>query len=145
MNIEKAKRIQGIQCTTNHERAMADIGALWQRAGSEGVLQPGPAAWAVYHDYQLADGGYSVTVTVGQEVPEGTSLPEGRVEVELPAQTCHCIETDGQIPSVQKAWADLWARWPDGGPRSFVADAERWRMGPNGVPSSAEIFVGVRS
>ena len=136
--------VLGVSCRTNDEDATRDIGALWARAGALGLLSSGPEAFAVYSDYVVENGHYEVTVTVGRSARPGEAVPEGLTLVEVPAQRCSLIRTDGSIPSVQQGWASVWQRWPDGAARSFVADLEQWKMGADGRPASADIFVGLK-
>lgn len=139
-----AMHVLGLSCETNHERASTDIGALWARAAEAGLLASSREAYAVYHHYEVANGGYEVTVTVGRKAGAEEAAKPGETRVAVPEQRCLHIVTDGSIPAVQRAWADVWREFPDGGPRTFLADAERWVMGPNGVPSRADVYVGVR-
>lgn len=136
-------QIAGLSCRTNHERAMQDIAALWEEVRAAGLLAHCTEAWALYHDYQLTSGGYEVTVTVGASVM-ANSKQSGSV-LTVPPQSCVRLSTDGSIAQVADAWQKVWTMWPDGGPRTFVMDAERWILGPNGTPTSADIFVGVRT
>ncbi len=98
----------------------------------------------IYHQYVVGHGQYDVTVTVGRAASAAEAVPEGLSLVEVPAQRCSFIPTDGTIPAVREGWASVWERWPDGGARSFVADVEQWKMGPDGRPASADIFVGLK-
>jgi predicted transcriptional regulator YdeE len=132
----------GVSADTSSSAAFADIGALWERAGSAGVI--GADTFAVYHRYELEPGGYRVTVVVGRRATADEVVPSGLARVEVPAQSCMRLDTDGSIPALQRAWEDVWKRWPDGGPRAFVADVEHWTMGPSGAPSRCDIYVGVR-
>lgn len=136
--------VLGVSCRTNDQDATRDIGPLWARAGALGLLSTGPEAFAVYHQYVVENGHYEVTVTVGRAARAGEVVPEGLTLVEVPAQHCSRIRTDGSIPSVQEGWASVWKRWPDGAGRSFVADLEQWKMGADGRPASADIFVGLK-
>jgi predicted transcriptional regulator YdeE len=139
-----ALHVIGLSCETNHLRASADIGALWARAAEAGLLAGSPEAYAVYHRYKVTNGGYEVTVTVGRRASPNEAPGEGQTLVAVPEQRCMHVVTDGSIPAVQRAWSDMWSRWPDGGPRAFLADAERWEMGPSGVPARADVYVGMR-
>lgn len=141
--------VLGVTCQTSSATAMREIAALWERAASLGVFT-GPEAFAVYDHYQVVPGttDYTVTVTVGRAASADEAVPAGMVRVAVPAQTGALLVTDGSIAGVQRAWAEVWQRWPvhelDAGPRGFVADVEHWRMGPHGQPTSAEIFIGMR-
>jgi predicted transcriptional regulator YdeE len=140
--------IVGVTGTTNEKTAFTDIGALWAKAAAAGVFGTDANAYAVYHNYQVRPGGYTCSVTIGRKVETSdVSMASKKelVSVLVPAQTCEVVATDGSIPSVQKAWGDLWSRWPDGGPRTFAADFEHWKMGPAGQPQSADIYIGVQA
>lgn len=142
MSTIKPLHIVGVSCTTNETAAMHDIGALWGRAVGAGLA--GQHMYAVYRGYQLRPGGHTVEVVVGRMAAPGEPTPPGCVAVDVPAQLAHHVVTDGSIEGVQRAWADIWEQWPDGGPRTFVADLEHWEMGSDGKPQRAEVFVGVR-
>lgn len=141
-----AHTIIGPHCTTNETTAMQDIGPLWAAAIAAGF---GAAEmYAVYRNYELRQGGYTVEVIVGRlananEVA-GHGVSKDAVVVAVPEQRCHHVETDGSIADVQRAWAKIWGQWPDGGPRSFVADVEHWVLGSNGQPQRADLFIGLR-
>ncbi len=120
----------------------AAIGALWQRAGAGGLFDSAEA-WAVYHRYQRTTDGLVLTITVGRLAEPGEPVPEGCERVQVPAQPSVHLPTDGSVPEVHRAWASVWSRWPDGGPRRFEADTERWFMGAGGTPERADIYVGV--
>lgn len=136
-------RVVGISCVTDQDGAIRDIGALWQRAAEAGLLAGSSEAVAVYHAYEVGGGGYRVKVTVGHEVGAGDLPTEGHELALVPAQRGLLIETDGSLDAVREAWGSVWARWPDGGPRAFTADVERWTMGDRGVPVRADVFVGL--
>ncbi len=138
-----AVRVIGVRCRTTHDQSGGDIGALWGQAAAAGVLDA-PVAWAVYDDYELTEGGFAVTVTVGRAAGPDEVPPEGQFVANLPAQHCACWDTDGSVEQVQHVWRTVWQRWPEGGSRSFQADAERWHPGPDGTPVRAEVFVGLR-
>jgi predicted transcriptional regulator YdeE len=147
-NLE-AMQIIGVTGTTNETSAFADIGALWAQAATSAAFGDSEEAYAVYHDYAMRPGGYTCRVTIGRKAAIGEAVPPGASSVIVPKQDCVVVPTDGSIPQVQKAWADLWSRWPDGGPRTFIADLEIWRMGPKSAPPgtmlAADIYIGVRS
>ncbi len=136
-------RIIGVACATNETAGMQDIGALWGQAMSTGL--GAQDMYAVYRSYQLHRGGFTVEVVVGRIAALQEEPPPGCIAVDVPAQVAHSVVTDGSIAGVQRAWADIWAQWPDGGPRSFVADIEHWQLGHDGKPQSAEVLVGLRT
>ena len=140
-----ARVVHGLCCRTSHATAKDDIGPLWAKVAASGVLEGQQQAIAVYHDYEVRPDGYEVTVTVGLEVDADAAVPEGMARVEVPAQRCARWKTDGSVEQVMGAWQEVWAQWPDGGPRSFGADVEIWEQGPSGTPSGAQVYVGVRS
>ena len=135
--------IVGVSCATDETSATQDIGALWGRAIGAGL--GAQHMYAVYRGYQLRPGGYTVEVVVGRIAAPNEALPHDCITVEVPAQAAHHVVTDGSVEGVQRAWAGIWSQWPDGGPRTFVADLEHWEMGSDGKPQRAEVFVGVLS
>ncbi len=145
-----AHTIIGPHCTTNETTAMQDIGALWAAAIAAGF--GAPDMYAVYRNYQVRPGGHTFEVvvgrlaTVGEIASEiaGEVIGQGACVVAVPAQHCHHVVTDGSIADVQRAWAHIRAQWPDGGPRSFIADLEHWVLGSNGQPQRADLFIGLR-
>ena len=140
-NIEPL-HIIGVTCVTNETSASNDIGALWGRAMGAGL--GAQHMYAVYRNYHLRSGGFSVEVIVGRIAAPHEPVVAGCITVDVPAQVAHCVVTDGSVVGVQRAWSDIWAQWPDGGPRSFVADVERWQMSSDGNPQRAEVLVGLR-
>ncbi|MDF2697547.1 MAG: Integron-associated effector binding protein [Labilithrix sp.] len=137
--------VLGVSCETNNADAMKDIGELWARAGAAGLLSGSAHAWAAYHHYELKNGGYAVTVTVGRAATADEAVPEGLARIDVPAQRCMHIATNGSIDAIRDAWSEVWGRWPDGGPRAFAVDVEHWQMGPDGRPASADVYVGLRA
>jgi predicted transcriptional regulator YdeE len=142
-----AHTIIGPKCTTNETTAMQDIGALWAAAIAAGF--GAPTMYAVYRNYHVRPGGHTVEVVVGRLATVGEIAGDvpgpGAQVVTVPAQHCHHVVTDGSVADVQRAWAHIWAQWPDGGPRSFIADLEHWVLGSNGQPQRADLFIGLRS
>ncbi len=86
-----------------------------------------------------------MTVTVGRAVTADEAVPEGLARIDVPAQRCMHIATNGSIDAIRDAWSEVWGRWPDGGPRAFAVDVEHWQMGPDGRPASADVYVGTSS
>ncbi len=139
-----ARVVHGLSIRTSHATARDDIGPLWGRVAAAGILDGKAQAVAVYHDYEVRPDGYEVTLTVGSDAATSDDVPAGLVRVEVPAQRCAVWETDGSVEQVVAAWQDVWARWPDGGPRSFAADVEIWTHGSGDVAQMALVYVGVR-
>jgi predicted transcriptional regulator YdeE len=135
--------VVGLTITTTADAAPRDIAALWQRAAGLDLLH-GPEAFGVYHDY-VPGASLGYAVTVGRAARPDEPVPEGLSRVEVPAQRCLAITTDGSIEGVQQAWGEVWQRWPTGGPRAMIADVEHWKMGPEGRPVSAAIYLGMRT
>lgn len=132
----------GVSTITNDRDAMTDIGKLWERAAASGALV-GAHAVAVYHRYVVEPGRYTVTVTVGHQANDDERAAPGHDRVSVPSQACVLLETDGSLDAVRDAWKAIWELWPDGGRRAFVADVERWTMGPRG-PERADVYVGTK-
>lgn len=132
----------GISCTTTAATANVDIGALWAQARASKFLTIGEPVWAAYHTY--VDGGMGFTLTVGRAGTADEVVPAGQTRVAVPEQTWRHEPTDGSIGGLQQVWGAIWARWPDGGPRTFQVDLERWFMAPDGT-MQADIYLGVRA
>lgn len=134
--------IIGLSCTTSHATAGTDIGALWAAARAAKFLTIGASIWAAYHSY--AEGGSRYTLTIGRGAQADEVVPDGQSQVAVPEQQWHHDATDGSIGDLQRVWGAIWARWPDGGPRTFQVDLERWTMAPD-HSTQADIYTGVRA
>lgn len=129
-----ALRLVGVRCRTTPAEAVHAIGELWARAG-EAVLRTDEPAFSAYFAYE-PDGAYSVLV--GRALAPDASPPAGLEVLDVPGQPCVVEEVTAEPAAVGAWWGALWQRWPDGGPRTFTVDVERWSPG-----GSVEIFVGV--
>lgn len=131
-------RLVGVTCRTTHADASRDVGSLWHRASQQG-LHAGEPAFSAYYDYDLDEGAYSVMV--GRALAAGEPVPDGLDVLEVPGQECLVEQLPADPAAVGGWWGGLWGRWPNGGPRRFAVDLERWTgQGPG---HHVEVRVGV--
>lgn len=99
--------------SNENEKAMADCGSLWQRFEQEGIFNKIPnknafEVYAVYHDYD-GDHTQPYAYFIGCPVAEGTKVPEGLQQLEIPAQNYTHIVARGPMPQcVANAWRGIW-------------------------------------
>ncbi len=108
--------VVGIECRTVNtpERAPHDIGKLWGRFGSEGIIDKIPNKVsndiiALYCDYE---GDYTkpYTVVIGCPVGSSDAIPEGMVAKIIPGGSYTVFHAKGEHPtSVIATWGKIWS------------------------------------
>jgi len=129
-------RVVGYAATIDKETAHEQIGALWAKAATGGLLGSSPT-YGVYTDYEdrLAE---RYRVLVGVE-SEAEPAPDQEV-VHLPAGRYAVFEAEGPPAEVAPSlWRHVWTRWK--GDRAFVTDWERYEGGPDAA--KVALFVGL--
>jgi predicted transcriptional regulator YdeE len=153
--LERDITVAGIFVRTQHERAMIDIPALWQRFGAGEVFAKvadaahraggaPPYVYAVYCDYASDDQG-PYTLVLGVEVPEGYTHPDLRTVVIASGAFASVTVSGDPARVIYSAWAHLNQVW-DGKPsRRYGADFERYDPSSTATHCNAVVAVGVHN
>ncbi len=146
----EAFTVIGISTRTTNEnmQSAADIGMLWNRFMSEGLLQKIPnktddAIYSIYTEYE-SDYTKPYTTILGCRVNNADTIPEGMVAINIQASDYKKITTKGNLQEglVYKKWLEIWNMDLD---RAYQADFEIY--GPkaqNPMDAEVDIFVGVK-
>lgn len=143
--------IIGLELRTTNERAFQDIPPFWGRFFQEGVDKKisnklGEEIYAVYTNFENEgvnnEGEYSMVV--GYAVKEGETVPEGLVEVTIPAAEYAVFSLEkGQMHQVGNKWMEIWELSKNdpsfNQKRSYTADFERY-----GAIGEVDILVGLK-
>ena len=146
----EAFKVIGISTRTTNEnhQAATDIGALWNKFISEGILQkiPNKIDDAIYSIYTEYEGDYTrpYTTILGCKVKNTDTIPEGMVALNIQASDYKKITTKGNLQEgiVYKKWLEIWNMDLD---RAYQADFEIYDAKAQN-PEDAEvcIYVGVK-
>jgi predicted transcriptional regulator YdeE len=107
--------IIGIAVRTSNKdgRAQKDIGSLWARFMSDGIMEriPGRESadiYCVYTDYESDFNGEYTTV-LGCRVSPGEMIPEGMSGKIIPASRYHVYSSSGEMPkALMETWNLIW-------------------------------------
>ena len=133
-NLE-AFNVIGISVRTSNKdgNARKDIGALWKRFMSEGLMNNIPSIdsdeiYCVYTEYESdANGPY--TAIIGCKVKDLNSIPEGFIGKLIPAANYHVYNSSGNLnDSVAETWQLIWSTELQ---RAYIADFDVY--GKDGV------------
>lgn len=145
----EAFTVIGISTRTTNEnnQSAADIGALWNKFMSEGILQKIPNKvnediYSIYTDYE---GDYTKPYTsiLGCKVKNTDEIPEGMVAINIKASDYEKITAKGNLQEglVYKKWLEIWDMDLN---RVYQADFEIYGVKAQ-KPEDAEvrIYIGV--
>lgn len=111
--------------TTNQDgRSQKDIGELWSRFMSEGVLEkiPGKESadiYCVYTDYE-SDFNGAYTTIIGCRVNMLEMIPEGMSGKIIPSSKYQVYKSSGEMPkALMETWKMIWGSDIE---RAYVAD-----------------------
>jgi len=130
----------GLCVKTSPEHAGTQIPAHWERFYTENCLEKIPnrlnnTLYGVYTDYE-GDFTKPYSLIIGTQVSSLSSIPEGMVGKEIPAQVYAEFETEGELPqAIFDKWCEIWEAPLE---RSYLSDFERY---DGGVVS---IYIGVK-
>jgi predicted transcriptional regulator YdeE len=120
-------------CTTNqYGRSQKDIGELWTRFMSEGIMEkiPGKESadiYCVYTDYETDFNGAYTTI-IGCRVNTLEMIPEGMIGRTIPASGYQVYSSSGEMPkALMETWKMIWDSDID---RAYVADYDLYGQGP---------------
>jgi len=125
----------GISVRTSNKdgNARKDIGALWKRFMSEGLMNSissidSDEIYCVYTDYESdANGPYNAII--GCKVKNLNSIPEGFIGKLIPAASYHVYSSSGNLnETVPDTWQLIWSTEQQ---RAYIADFDVY--GKDGV------------
>ena len=106
-----ARRLAAVR----HIGAYNQIGEAFQRlgdiAGANGLLRPGAAMLALYHDDPEATPADQLRSDAGITVPDDLALPVGLAEQRVPAGRYACTLHVGPYDRLPDVWARLMGEW----------------------------------
>ena len=133
-NLE-AFNVIGISVRTSNKdgNARKDIGALWKKFMSEGLMNNIPSIdsdeiYCVYTDYESdANGLYNAII--GCKVKDLNNIPEGFTGKKIPAASYHVYSSSGELNvTVPETWQLIWSTEHE---RAYLADFDVY--GKDGV------------
>ncbi len=130
----------GLPLKVTLDEAPKTIGPHWDRFFEENCLEKIPnklndTLYGLYTDYE-GDFTKPYTLVVGVEVSSLSSIPEGMVGKEIPAQTYIPFETEGELPqALVDKWVEIWKTPLN---RTYSADFEKFDGG------ALTIYIGVK-
>lgn len=146
----EAFTVIGISTRTTNEnnQSAADIGMLWNKFMSEGILQKIPnkrddAIYSIYTEYE-SDYTKPYTTILGCRVKNTNTIPEGMVAINIKASNYTEFTAKGNLQEglVYKKWLEIWNMDLD---RAYQADFEIYDAKAQN-PEEAEvcIYIGVK-
>lgn len=135
--------------TTNADgKGATDIGALWNRFLSEGIMQQipnkeGMDIYSLYTDYESDQWGAYTTV-LGCKVSSTDEVPDGMTALEVPGGSYQKTTVKGDLEQgiVVNEWKRIWEADMD---RVFATDYEVYgEKAQNPKDAEVEVFVGVK-
>ncbi len=146
----KPFRLVGISIRTTNEdgKSAQDLGALWQKFYSEGVIGKVENAlssevYSVYTEYE-SDYRAPYTAFLGVKIPSDGNAPEGLKVLDI-AGGKYIQQTISGDPqqAVTNAWVDIWAR-DESLNRRYTADFEVYgEKSQQGPDSEVQLFLAV--
>jgi len=135
--------VAGIRVRTSNENGQSqnDIGGLWTRFMSEGLVQKIPGGvsddiYSVYTDYESDHNG-AYTVILGCKVDAPLTLPADFAFITIPSGKYEVDTVDGDMPaSIMEAWRQIRHTATN---RKYTADFEVY-----GAENSVKIYLAVR-
>ncbi|CAN0602926.1 unnamed protein product [Ectocarpus sp. 12 AP-2014] len=137
-----------VRTTNQNGQAATDIGGLWQKFISEGILDKIPnkvavSVLSIYCNYESDHNGAYDTI-LGCMVSTLGQVPEGMIAQEFPKGNYAEYMAAGDLSQgvVYNAWVDIWNRDLD---RTYIADFEVYGAeASNPKDATIAIFVGVK-
>jgi len=102
-----------VRTTNKDERSQKDIGELWARFMSEGVMEkiPGKESadiYCVYTDYETDFNGAYTTI-IGCRVNTLEMIPEGMDGKTIPSSKYQVYKSSGEMPkALMETWKIIW-------------------------------------
>jgi len=137
-----------VRTTNEHEQAMQDIPALWQKFMAEGIAgqitnKISDAIYCVYTDYEK-DHTKPYTTILGCSVSSLENVPDGMVgkTIEKANYVKFVAKGDVHKGAVYNAWLNIWQANVQ---RAFTADFEVYdERALNPADAEVDIFVSVK-
>jgi predicted transcriptional regulator YdeE len=150
IEIKDQKRfyLVGISTRTinNNGQSQNDIGALWTRFISDGLLlqidsRVSDDIYCVYTDYETDHSGYYTTV-LGCKVSSLDDIPQGFTGITIPQGKYRVYYLAGKFPeNVQSAWQEIWKSRVE---RKYTVDFDLYMANPkNFEETEVKICVSV--
>jgi predicted transcriptional regulator YdeE len=144
----EAFHIAGIAVRTTNQngQSQSDIGTLWQRFFSEGIIEKIPGKlgqdiYCIYTDYESDLNGPYTTI-LGCRVASPGRFPAGLVSRMIPGSKYRVFMAKGKLPeAVVNTWKQI---WESGIERKYAADFDLY--GPaaqNPADAEVEVYVSV--
>jgi len=142
-------KVIGITVITSNVNGQSaqDIGGLWNKFMSEGILQKIPnkldeTVFSIYTDYE-GDHTKPYRTLLGCKVSSLESIPEGMHGQSFEGGTYHKYVSKGNLMEgvVYNTWTEIWSKETN---RSFVADFEMYgEKAQNREAAEVDVLVGI--
>ena len=146
----KTIKVVGISVRTTNENGQSakDIGALWGRFMSEGIVDQIPnkidtSIYSIYTEYE-SDHTKPYTTILGCKVENDTNPPKGMVAITIEEGNYAQFTAKGDLTkgAVYEEWAKIWNTDLD---RSYSSDFEVYgEKAQNPTDAEVEIFVALK-
>ncbi len=130
-----------IRTTNEHDKAMRDIGALWNKFYFDNIMGKIPQKAneeiiSLYTDYEK-DFTKPYSVILGHKVNNNNFVPDGMASKTVPAAKYVVFHVEGQLPQeLIKVWKWIWKSDLE---RTYTGDFEVYKK-----DSEADIYVAVK-
>jgi len=127
-----------IRTTNENQQAAQDIGALWHRFMTEGIIENIPnkvdsTIYSIYTEYE-EDYTKPYTTILGCKVSSLDNIPEGMVGKRIAAADYQQFTSKGD--AVYQTWVEI---WNTDLPRAYTADLEVYKS-----KDEVEIFIAIK-
>jgi predicted transcriptional regulator YdeE len=136
-----------VRTTNQNGQAVTDIGSLWTRFMTGGILQQIEGRitddiYCVYTDYETDHTG-SYTTLLGCKVHSVDNQPADFSKLTINAGKYNIYSLSGKFPeNVHEAWVEI---WNSGVERSYTADFDRYTANAKSfAETEVKIFVAVK-
>ena len=141
------KTLVGFQARTsnNSPDMQSVIGKLWQTLFTGDTFQSIPhkcndRSIGLYSGY--SPDGMEYDVTVGREVEDAPTLPQGMVTSVIPAGRYAKFTAHGDdVETIGRLWAQIWNLPLD---RAYTGDFEEYFSAPKGEKSEIHVYIALR-
>ncbi|HEY4289931.1 MAG TPA: GyrI-like domain-containing protein [Puia sp.] len=138
-----------IRTTNKDNKAVHDVGNLWERFFSEKVFEKIPnkqskEILSIYTDYE-SDYTGEYTAIIGVAVATLDEVPEGLIRREFRAEMFQTFLAKGEMPkAVASMWSEIWRRDKELN-RKYTYDFEVYgEKSQQGANSEVEIFLAIK-
>jgi len=138
-----------VRTTNENGQSAKDIGELWGRFMSEGIVEKIPnkidaTVLSIYNNYQ-GDHSQPYDTILGCKVSSLENIPEGMIGHSFDGGTYVKFVSKGDLTKgvVYETWADIWNNNLD---RTYIADFEMYGdRAQNPVNAEVDVFVGIKT